>query len=60
MEQSTIRLIWNTDHFDVVIPELGPEVRATGKTREEAQDKGQSIIEQVWTTEYERQEKTVA
>lgn len=60
MQKYTIRLIWNTDHFDVVIPELGDEIRATGETRQEALDKGQSIIERLWIAEYEKQEKTVA
>jgi hypothetical protein len=61
MEQCTIRLIWNVDHYDVVIPELGNEVRATGITREEAQDKGQAIIENHWLAQFEKQEqRTVA
>ena len=50
--ENTMQLTWNTDHYDVVIPALGNNVQTTGKTREEALDKGRKIIEKMWIDAY--------
>ena len=56
----TLRIEWDSDHFDVYIPELGPGVHATGLTFQEAEIHGNEAIARALIAQWEQEQKATA
>lgn len=55
-----LKLEWNTDHFDVYMPEIGEGIQATGKTQNDALANASIVISRYQFAQLEKPEKTVA